>query len=145
MQLSHGVYHVAPGPRHDAPSGFSVTRPYEITHPSRAFRAVLDCQLVKSICFFNICMVLLRATRRGPSRDRRTRIIHSVKKQRSRSPCAGPKCVLMTPMNQRYCCPRYEGSPARVYGYAWCLIDHCVSICYNVHRHIDRSGKTLVD
>ena len=96
MQLIHGKCQVAPGPRHGAPFGCSVTRPYEITHPSRAFRDVLDCHLVKSIGFFHICMVLLRATRRGPSRDRRTRIIHSVKKQRFRSPCAGPKCVLMT-------------------------------------------------
>ena len=124
MQLVHKNCQLAPGPRHGAPFGCSVTRPYEITHPSRAFRAVLDCQLVKFIGFFHICMVLLRATRRGPSRDRRTRMIQSVKKQRFRSPCAGPKCVLMTSMHQRHCCPIYEGSPARVYGYAWCLMAH---------------------
>eukprot|EP01050_Picozoa_sp_SAG11_P007939 SAG11_NODE_679_length_7786_cov_6.173670_1_plen_188_part_00 len=112
MQLNGRDYFVEPGPRHGAPFSCSVTRPYEITHPSRAFRAVLDRPLL-----------LFRAMGRGPSRARRTRMIHSVRKQRSRSPCAGPKYVLMTPMHERHCCPTCEGSSARVYGYAWCLID----------------------
>ena len=34
-----------------------------------------------------------------------------------------PEYVLMTPMHQMHCCPTCEGLPARVYGYAWCLID----------------------
>ena len=94
MQLLHGNCQVAPGPRHDAPSGFSVTRPYEITHPSRAFRAVLDCQLVKSIGFFHICMVLLRATRRGPSRDRRKAVSKS---NVSGHPALGPNLSWWSP------------------------------------------------
>eukprot|EP01050_Picozoa_sp_SAG11_P002361 SAG11_NODE_117_length_15962_cov_71.527925_14_plen_181_part_00 len=139
MQLFHESCQIAPGPRHGAPFGFSVTRPYEITHPSRAFRAVLDRPLVIFICFY-ICMVLLRATGRGPSRARRSRLILCVKKQRSRSPCAGPKCVLMTPMHKRHCCPTCEGPPARVYGYVWYLIDP-LHIQYAVGKHGEVPGS----
>ena len=87
-------------------------------------------------------MVLLRATGRGPSRARRTRIIHSVKKQRFRSPCAGPKFVLVIPKGQRHCCPTYEGPPARVYGYAWCLIDHSYPSATYVRRLIPWRGTS---